>query len=181
MYVNGKNKKNHTNMVETKLLSVKGLGSPECSENFSGKAGKSCSELVCNVEPANEARTAHSSWDITGPDNENYQLEGGKIERIPLVQCRRRLDEAWHPIDTMLEPTRLVTADQSVCLRQIHGLEIRDGLVQLEVSLAVALESPHSHWYFENFCTHQIYTNTLRPNRGLDVFVQTRTEKSSWS
>lgn len=164
-------------MVETKLLSVKAPGSPECSEKSAGKVGKSCSELVCNVEPANEARTAHSSWNITGPDNENYQLEGEEIERI---QCRWRLDEALHPIDTMLEPTRLVTADQSVYLRQIHGLEIRDGLVQLEVSLAV-VESPHWHWFFENFCTHQTYTNTLPPNRGLDVFVQTRTEKTSWS
>lgn len=78
MYVNGKNKKNHTNMVETKLLSVKGLGSPECSEKSAGKAGKSCSELVCNVEPANEARTAHPSWISQDLIMKTINSKGGK-------------------------------------------------------------------------------------------------------
>jgi hypothetical protein len=82
MYVNGRNENNHTNMVETKFMSVKRPGSPKCSEKSAGKAGKSCSDLVCNAKPANEARTVHSSRDITRPDNENYQLEGGTTERL---------------------------------------------------------------------------------------------------
>lgn len=89
---------------------VKRLGSPECSEKSAGKAGKSSSQLVCNVDLANEAGATHSSWDITRPDNGNYQLEGGE-NRAHTVSL---LDEAWHLIDTTLELTRLVTADQSV-------------------------------------------------------------------